>query len=423
MLSVGGRPLEDTPVRDVHQMLAGLRGESAQRIKASMAATALHQCVQSLHMKMSVSRLLLRPNLDQRELHAAGWGRGAGGGERRGRGRFGAHGELCMKWKFARCAEQICACMGMLIIMSGEICQFAFASLHRGHQSPMGAVDLWLPAGPNEVVSFPGHQNGSFTVHVQRDWCSSGRKFAFYALVLQYICFLNFSRAWEVEQHPPNFPTGQLTDSGMGNYPFFCTSYCSWEVDGIFYQTHTFQLRKLSTLTVSFALLKEHENTFLPRMHPIIESLQPHFLRCSYIFQCDCSSLWKLVIPQPEGKQTQPSSSHLHPSFLYPPITPSTSPGGGGGHMLQTCFHAIWLTSCHPYPRRESSSAGYENSPHAADPRTPERKKNCNSRGKGKVGQGGVMGDVQTTVQVRKKILLLEKMITCVTISLVLLSN
>lgn len=40
----------------------------------------------------------------------------------------------------------------------------------------------------------------------------------------------------------------------------------------------------------------------------------------------------KLVIPQ-----AQPSSSHLLPSFLYPPPhTPSTSPGGGSV-MLQTC--------------------------------------------------------------------------------------
>lgn len=59
------------PVWDVHQMLAGFQGESARRIKVSMAATALHQCVQSLHMKM---RLLLRPNLDQREPHAGGEG-------------------------------------------------------------------------------------------------------------------------------------------------------------------------------------------------------------------------------------------------------------------------------------------------------------------------------------------------------------
>lgn len=28
---------------------------------------------------------------------------------------------------------------------------------------------MWLPAGPNEVVSFPGHRNGSFTVRAQRD--------------------------------------------------------------------------------------------------------------------------------------------------------------------------------------------------------------------------------------------------------------
>lgn len=31
-----------------------------------------------------------------------------------------------MKWKFAQCDEQICVCMGMLIIISGEICQFIF---------------------------------------------------------------------------------------------------------------------------------------------------------------------------------------------------------------------------------------------------------------------------------------------------------
>lgn len=73
-------------MRDVHQMLAEFRGKSAQRIKVSMAATALHQCVQSLHMKMSVSRLLLRPNLDQREPHAGGEGGGGDGGDGDGLG-------------------------------------------------------------------------------------------------------------------------------------------------------------------------------------------------------------------------------------------------------------------------------------------------------------------------------------------------
>ena len=31
-----------------------------------------------------------------------------------------------MKWKFVQCDEQICVCMGTLIIISGEICQFIF---------------------------------------------------------------------------------------------------------------------------------------------------------------------------------------------------------------------------------------------------------------------------------------------------------
>lgn len=125
----------------------------------------------------------------------------------------------------------------------------------------------------------------------------------------------------------------------------------------------------------------------------------------------------KLVIPQ-----AQPSSSHLLPSFLYTPPHSIHLSWRRKCHAADL-LRAIWLTSCHPYPRRESSSAGYENSPHAADPRTPERKKNYNSREKSKARQGGVMGDAQTTIQVRKKILLLEKMITCVTISLVLLRN
>lgn len=51
--------------------------------------------------------------------------RGMQGG---GRGWFGADWELCMKWKFVLCDEQICERMGMLIIIiSGEICQFIFA--------------------------------------------------------------------------------------------------------------------------------------------------------------------------------------------------------------------------------------------------------------------------------------------------------
>lgn len=41
-------------MRGVRHMLAGFRGKRAQRIKVSAAATALHQCVQSLHMKMTV---------------------------------------------------------------------------------------------------------------------------------------------------------------------------------------------------------------------------------------------------------------------------------------------------------------------------------------------------------------------------------
>lgn len=90
--------------------------------------------------------------------------RGTGGG-----GTFGADWELCMKWKFVLHDEQICACMGTLIIISGEICQFAFASLQRGRQYQTGAVVMWAAAGPNEVVSFPGHQNGSFTVQALHD--------------------------------------------------------------------------------------------------------------------------------------------------------------------------------------------------------------------------------------------------------------
>lgn len=31
-----------------------------------------------------------------------------------------------MKWKFVQYDEKICVCMGMLIIISGEICQFIF---------------------------------------------------------------------------------------------------------------------------------------------------------------------------------------------------------------------------------------------------------------------------------------------------------
>ncbi|KAI4812480.1 hypothetical protein KUCAC02_023866, partial [Chaenocephalus aceratus] len=46
--------LEEAPVRGVRHMLSGIRGKRAQRIKVSAAATALHQCVQSLHMKMTV---------------------------------------------------------------------------------------------------------------------------------------------------------------------------------------------------------------------------------------------------------------------------------------------------------------------------------------------------------------------------------
>lgn len=54
-----------------------------------------------------------------------------GNGGRENSDGLGQTGELCMKWKFAQCDEQICALfMGMLIVMiiiSGEICQFIFS--------------------------------------------------------------------------------------------------------------------------------------------------------------------------------------------------------------------------------------------------------------------------------------------------------
>lgn len=51
---------------------------------------------------------------------------GRRGKEGGGRSWFGADWELCMKWKFVQFDEKICVCMGMLIIISGEICQFMF---------------------------------------------------------------------------------------------------------------------------------------------------------------------------------------------------------------------------------------------------------------------------------------------------------
>lgn len=131
------------------------------------------------------------------------------------------------------------------------------------------------------------------------------------------------------------------------------------------------------------------------------------------------------MIPQLKRTHPQPSSSHLLPSFLHPPL-PLPPP-------LHPPLLEEEVTCCRPAPchladflssrpqERESGSAGCESSPHAAEPRTPERKKNYNSREKSRAGRWG--GDAQTTVQVRKKTLLLEKMITCVTISFVLLSN
>lgn len=82
--------------------------------------------------KWLCTRLLLRPNLDQRQLWAGG-----------GRGRCGAGWELCMKWKFVQFDEKICMCMQILIIISGEICQFIFPLLQWGRQTQTGAVNLW----------------------------------------------------------------------------------------------------------------------------------------------------------------------------------------------------------------------------------------------------------------------------------------
>lgn len=83
---------------------------------------ALHQCVQSLHMKMTV----YKTSTEAKFRSKATAGRRETEGRGRGRGWLGAGWELCMKWKFVQCDEQICVCMGMLIIISGEICQFIF---------------------------------------------------------------------------------------------------------------------------------------------------------------------------------------------------------------------------------------------------------------------------------------------------------
>lgn len=49
-----------------------------------------------------------------------------------------------------------------------SICFCIFTSRMSVPKGSCGRV-MWLPAGPNEVVSFPGHQNGSSTVQAQRD--------------------------------------------------------------------------------------------------------------------------------------------------------------------------------------------------------------------------------------------------------------
>lgn len=79
---------------------------------------ALHQ---SLHMKISVYKTSTEAKFRSKEPRAGGVQR------KRRRATFGADWELCMKWKFLQCDEQICVCMGMLIIISGEICQFIFS--------------------------------------------------------------------------------------------------------------------------------------------------------------------------------------------------------------------------------------------------------------------------------------------------------
>lgn len=131
---------------------------------------------------------------------------------------------------------------------------------------------------------------------------------------------------WEAEQHPANFRTGQLTDSGTEHDHFFCAIYYSLEIVGIFYQMHTFQLCELKTLSVLFCS-RTMRTPFYPGCTQLLRNYSPVLNK----FHCDCSSVSKLVIPQ-----AQPSSSHLLPSFLYPP-TSSLHPPPGGSHMLQAC--------------------------------------------------------------------------------------
>lgn len=100
--------MEETPVRDVHQMLAGFpRGKCSEDKSEHGSNSPPSVCSKPPYenecVETSAEAKFRSKGASRRK------GREGGGGRR---GRFGAHGELCMKWKFVRCAEQICACRG-----------------------------------------------------------------------------------------------------------------------------------------------------------------------------------------------------------------------------------------------------------------------------------------------------------------------
>lgn len=173
-------------------MLAGFWGKRAQRIKVSAAATALHQCVQSLHMKMTVYKTSAGAKF--RSKATAGRRGTEGGGTGLVWGRQGVVHEM-----------EVCAMWWANLWVHGNVDTNKWGNL--SIYFPPFTLRMSIPNcelltcdvtsswGEMKLCLFQVPKLATLTVDRLEFWGRDSRrcKLAFDVLMLQYICFPHFS--------------------------------------------------------------------------------------------------------------------------------------------------------------------------------------------------------------------------------------
>lgn len=186
-------------------MLAGFQGKSAQRIKVSAAATALHQCVQSLHMKMTVYKTSTEAKFRSKATLCR---RGTeGGGTVTVWGRRGVVHEM-----------EVCAMWWANLRVHGNVnnnkwgnLSIYFSPLYWGCQYQIGAVNLWCDFQLGEMKLFLFQVTKlavllyTLCTGLSLENMRQEMQICFWCFELQYICFLNFCLAhWKQKEIYPS---------------------------------------------------------------------------------------------------------------------------------------------------------------------------------------------------------------------------